>query len=246
MRLSDEVLIFEKNQKVREVNSLFPLGSVLNSIIPIQGLQIHEKAIVEKCETDTLHASVSTIELFCGEYDSNPILLRAPAGNTVIAGRLKDKDIRKRKIVLSDFHQFSSRWADRNAERVQPRYPVYFDLHFHDNIVRANLYDLSAIGAGIFITLPDAEDPESLVRTPASFGLRIKPLLDFCRIKGVVENARRISKNLVMLGFRITPPQKWSLALEKYINSRKQEILSGIKSNLNKVLDPPGISQQYF
>ena len=246
MRLSDEVLIFEKNAKVLGVNSLFPPGSVLNSIVPIQGLQIHEKAIIESCMAETIRARVSTIELFCGEYASNPILLRSPSGSTIIAGRLQDKDIRARRIILTDFRIFSNRWAERSSERVQPKYPVYFDLHFHDNVVRGNLYDLSLNGAGIFVALPASLDPDSLVKSTANFSLRIKPFLDFCRVKGVVEHIRRISKNLVMLGFRIIPPHKWSLALEKYINLRKQEILTGIKSNLDKAIIQPGIIQQYF
>jgi len=246
MRLSDEVLIFEKNVKVLGVNSLFPPGSVLNSIIPIQGLQIHEKAIVESCMAETIWARVSTIELFCGEYASNPILLRSPSGSTIIAGRLQDKNIRARRIILTDFRIFSNRWSDRSTERVQPRYPVYFDLHFHDNVLRGNVYDLSLNGAGIFVALPEAVDPDTLVSASANFSLRIKPFLDFCKVKGVVENVRRISKNLVMLGFSIIPPQKWSLALEKYINLRRQEILAGIKNNLDKAIYQPEIIQQYF
>jgi hypothetical protein len=158
-------------------------------------------------------------------------------------GHVKNMNYVDGVFHLSDFA--IQDWKERQAERVQPRDPVYVTLHWRSKEARVCMEDISLNGMGVFA----GSDVGRLIHIQPGLTVRLEfALADFRyeNLEGRILYRQRIGQYVDKLGMRLFPNAKQRRSLEQYIARRRREILDEIGEIYLRSREPRGVESQYF
>jgi hypothetical protein len=163
-----------------------------------------------------------------------------------IRGRMLRRDLRKGTFLLGDLSYVPKNWKERSQVRVQPRTPIFFNIHKRLRYIRAGLLDLDIGGVGATaersaLGLLQEDDPHSV-----HLGLKLEPNLEISSIRGTICYKLDINQNLVRLGISLQPTSKQADQLARYVDQRRAEILQDLAEAYQHAVMPAPVESLYF
>lgn len=234
------------NEDIDELSNILGKETVLDVEIPMRGLLVKESIVVSDYSRNFLEAQSSNISHFCTGSINTPLFIKVRGLSKIVVGRMTDLLAYKGKLRLNDFRILNQSWIDRNCERMQPKQPTYVTLMNGKNQIRANLFDLSRTGAGLFISKAPEEDATEMYDMNIIMVVRIPPRNTTCKIPGKIAQVHNISNELVRLGLTLSPVKADCRILEKYLTERKREILDEAFNNYRELLNYRETKDLYF
>lgn len=159
--------------------------------------------------------------------------------------RAQVKEVKEGKMVLSNLTATGRAWTERASERVQPRFPLYADVHMKKISIRASIEDLSI--TGMRLSAYKLFEKGLSFHTDAIGWLRFRlpdDLLEM-NMKIKVVYSRSIGK-MVKSGVRIFPSPSQTDRLQRYIDARKEEILRELDQMCAEIREPQKVSNLFF
>lgn len=163
-----------------------------------------------------------------------------------IKASVKDQSVRKGLFSLFNFSYINSEWKDRCHERVQPKDPTYITLNYHDQAIRASLVDISVNGMGVLVGNTDSLEVEFQPNTSVCSDFQTSPSFQWTKLGGAIHYQQKTSDSIVRLGIRLYPKAEQVHLLERYIDTRKAEILDELDQAYMSASVPAGVEYQYF
>jgi hypothetical protein len=145
-------------------------------------------------------------------------------GQTMVA-RLAEINFRAGLMKLSEVVYLGTPWKERSDTRVEPKEPIMVDVRSGPVAYRACIENLSLNGAGLlaYKVIEKGVPLEPHQRVLIEFGL--PPDHRRLVIRGVVANLHLLGDTLVRIGVHILPSLVKKAILQRYISSRKNEIM---------------------
>jgi hypothetical protein len=209
-----------------------------------KGIEIHEDVSIIEVNLDDAVFHVTNTKT-CAALEGYVYLHSHLFPKQVIA-QIKNLDLNRGMLVLSDFSFIDSDWKERKYERVQPIHPTYATLHWKGKTVSSCVRNISVEGIGL------------LVYQILEKGMRIQPgsnvQLDFelspdhkkMSLKGTVIHMNTISRYTSAIGMRLFPKVKDARSLERYVTQRKQEIVEEINQGFWELVMPKRVESLFF
>lgn len=189
-------------------------------------------ATVQASQCQTFHVLLGMIHLRSGAFPG------------AISATIHPVDFTLGTFRLSDLSYGS--WRDRNAERVQPRYPTYLTMHHYRKTYRAFLEDICNEGVGIVMNKDN--DPDNRLRTGVKLLLefRLAPEYQFINLKGTIVYQRNAGSPLIKYGLHLLPTISQKNTLQAYISRRYDEILYELEQDYIRMQNPFRVENQCF
>jgi hypothetical protein len=163
-----------------------------------------------------------------------------------VMARLKNLDLKKGILILSEFTYIGNELKKRQHERVRPKHPAYVTLHWKGKAVRECIENISVNGMGIlafkFLERGMRIQPGSKIQLE----FQLSPDHKYTGLKGTVIYINSIDSYLTTIGIQLFPNIRESRLLEKYIAPRKQEILEELNQAYWELVKPKGVASLYF
>ena len=163
-----------------------------------------------------------------------------------IKARVKDQSVSKGLFSLFNFSYVNCEWKDRVHERVQPKDPTYVTLNYHDMSIRASLVDISINGMGVLVGNSDNHEVEFQPNTSVCSDFHTSPTFEWKKLGGAIHYQKQVADSIVRLGIRLYPKVEQVRQLERYIDTRKAEILDELDQAYLSASIPTGVEAQYF
>lgn len=163
-----------------------------------------------------------------------------------IKARVKDQSVSKGLFSLFHFSYLSGEWKDRSHERVQPKDPTYVTLKYHDLAIRASMVDISLNGMGVLVGKSECNDVEFQPNTSICSDFQTSPSFGWTKLGGAIHYQQQVSDSIVRLGIRLYPKVEQVQQLERYILTRKAEIMDELDQAYLSASIPAGVESQYF
>lgn len=242
----DEILLFDSTKRIPRISDLIDTSNYVDVIVPIHGLQVNERIIIENSTSDQITARVTDIGHFCSGNETIPVILRSPRVMGIVVGRLMQLLPRENKINLTDFRKLTSSWKKRFSDRVQPKTPNYFSIILQGNSYRVNINEVAPNGMSLFVAVSNQRELSDVLNEKILLPIKVQPYIDRCWVKGIVKNVRIITNNLARLGLQIFPDRKELINFKNYVSIRKEEILKEVHNNFKKLQSIPETKDLYF
>ncbi|KAF0109992.1 MAG: Uncharacterized protein FD147_1964 [Chloroflexi bacterium] len=233
-------------EDVDDITALLSKDSVIDVEIPMRGLLVRESIVVSSCSRDQLEAQSANISHFCTGTFNYPLFIKLKGLNKIVIGRLADLLVYNGKLRLNDFRVLNQVWIDRQSERVQPKQPTFVTLSNGRKQIRANLVDLSKIGARVFVNKVGGEESEVIFGSEIFIMMKIPPKNIPYRMPAEVVQIQSVSNELMKIGLRIYPNKTDLKTLDKYLAERKREILDEVFINFKEMLNFRETKDMYF
>jgi hypothetical protein len=172
------------------------------------------------------------------------IHMRSGAFEGAISASIRPLDYTNGTFHLSDLSY--SEWQDRKSERVQPKCPVYINMHYYRKIYRAFLEDISNEGMGILVS--KTIDPNDRLRPGVKLSLEF-PLTSehiLFNLKGMIIYRKNVGQQLIKCGLHLLPNVNQKTTLEVYITQRYEEILAELQQEYIHIQEQCRVEHQYF
>ena len=228
------------------LSDILPTESIVDVEIPIRGLLVKESVVVCKCSQEQIEAQASNISHFCTGTFNYPLFIKAAKNDKVIMCRLSDLLVYSGKLFLNDFRFIDQTWIDRQADRVQPKFPLFVSVINGKKKTRANLFDLSQTGMCILIDKSGVEDRDKIHDSKYQVLLKLPPKDSLVNITGRVVQCRAISNNLLRIGMDISMPKRDAKIVAHYLSARKREILDELFLNFMELMNYRNSKDLYF
>jgi hypothetical protein len=155
------------------------------------------------------------------------------------------QEVKEGRMVLSDLTATGRSWKERASERVQPRSPIYAEVHMNKTSIRATIEDLSITG----MKLSAYKLFEKGLKLHSDAIGRIRFFLpddpqEFY-LKAQVVYFKSMGK-MVKSGVRIFPSPPQTIRLQRYIASRKAEILQELDQKCAEIREPQKVCNLFF
>lgn len=166
-----------------------------------------------------------------------------------ISAKLLELDAVLGKVALSDLDFLGQSWVKRLSERVEPGEPLYVDMTWGKNQLRAGLENLSMTGMSLMAYMNNVKDfyIEHIDHrdTPVKLSVPLPGEDAQLTLKGRIVRCRRV-KQLVMIGICFIPDAKQAKRLHRYIEDRKAEILDELESAHRQTYEQRQALELYF
>jgi hypothetical protein len=154
-------------------------------------------------------------------------------------------EVKEGRMVLSGLTTTGRPWKERSSERVQPRSPIYVDIHINKVITRACIEDLSTTGMRL--------SAYKLFERGMTFHCDAVGRLRFhlpddpleMMVKAQVVYFKPMGK-MVKAGVRIFPSISQAERLKRYIIARKKEILEELDRKCAEIHEPQKVCNLFF
>lgn len=175
----------------------------------------------------TLQAPTRSANFLIGDF----FFLHSQEITQTMAGRLSEINYRAGIMKFSEVVYLGTSWKERSDMRVEPKEPIMVDVRSGPIAYRACLENLSVNGAGLlaYKVIEKGVPLEPQQRVLIEFELPT----DHQRlvIRGVIANLHLLGDTLVRIGVHILPSILKKGILQRYITSRKKEILEELDRN---------------
>jgi len=172
------------------------------------------------------------------------IHLRSGAFTGAISATIHPVDYTQGTFQLSNLS--CGAWRERQAERVQPKYPTYIAMSFGRHTYRAFLEDISTEGLGIQAN--KTIDPDGRLRVGAKLFLDFQLAQEhlFIHLKGMIVYRQKVGQQLIRFGLRLFPTADQKTILQRYIIQRYDEILDELEQDFIRMRQPCRVENLYF
>jgi hypothetical protein len=169
----------------------------------------------------TMQAPNQQIDFLIGDF----IFLHSQEIAQTMAARLAEINFRDGVMKLSEVVYLGTPWKERSDTRVEPKDPIMVDVRSGPIAYRACIENLSLNGAGLLaykvIEKGVPLEPQQHVLIEFELPTDHQRLV----IRGVIANLHLLGDTLVRIGVHILPSMLKKVLLQRYIFSRKNEIL---------------------
>jgi hypothetical protein len=190
----------------------------------------------------TLQAPNQRVNFLIGDF----IFLHTQEIAQTLAARVSEINLRAGIMKLSEMVYLGTPWKERSDTRVEPKEPIMVDVRSGPISYRACVENLSLNGAGLlaYKVIEKGVPLEPQQRVLIDFEL--PP--DHARlvIRGVIANLHLLGDTLVRIGVYILPSILKKDVLQRYIYSRKDEILEELGRNYMEDTRYPTVVNLYF
>ncbi len=175
---------------------------------------------------------------------SGMIHLRSEVFPGAICANIHPVDHTQGTFHLSDLSYGG--WRDRKAERVQPKYPTFINIHFNRKTYPAYLEDICNEGMGILVS--KKIDPDGRLRAGVKLLLefRLTPEHAFNNLRGAILYRKNIDHEIDKYGLHLLPNTNQKTTLQAYITQRYDEILNELEQSYYRMRDPFRVENKRF
>lgn len=225
------------------------IGQIANQHIPLTIASMY-KGIILTQPTQVLDVLPDRVVIQAPEHRlcftlKEKIHLYSHALPETITAKLLELDPVLGKVVLSDLNFLGQGWTKRIHDRIQPREPLYIDLAWGKNLLRAGLENLSTTGMSLMAYVNNVKDIYIDQDTPVKLTFQLPGDDSQMTLKGKIIRSRRVQQ-LIMIGISFFPDAKQSKRLQHYIETRKAEILDELESAHRQTYEQRQVQEMYF
>lgn len=189
-----------------------------------KGIPISHNTYILSIENSNIKINATINFIFASKFNSE-IYFNQENKNYYFTGEVKDIDIEKKTITLTNIKKIQRDLPKRKHIRVQPKEEIEVIIIGETNNIKSKLFDISLQGMAIIL---DNNYFEISEKVEAMFTLKIdkKYLLD---IIGEIRSITKIDENIYKYHIYFEPNTKDEKILEKYIVNREKEIINELK-----------------
>jgi hypothetical protein len=240
----------DRNQIIPNIDAIDLLSRLAGKNVPLQvslpykGMAMAQDLHILDIQEGkiTLQAPNQSVNFLAGDF----IFLHSQEVGQTMAARLNEINFRAGVIKLSEVVYLGTPWKERSDTRVEPKDPIMVDVRSGSIAYRACIENLSLNGAGL------------LAYKVIEKGVPLEPqqrvLIDFelppdhrrLVIRGVIANLHLLGDTLVRIGVHILPSLLKKGVLQRYIVSRRNEILEELDRNYLEDYRVPTVVNLYF
>jgi hypothetical protein len=174
------------------------------------------------------------------------VLIYNRALGEFIHARMVAIDMERGRLELADFSLTGTHWYERQADRVQPRQPVYVLGENRRTLLRASLNNLSVGGLGIVIYDDDQEKNIPLERDATmQLTLQLPDSDKRLDVKGKVVYQQQVG-SLDLVGMQLMCRSAQQKRIDCYVIERKAEIMAELERGAREFLDHRSMPCQYY
>lgn len=187
-----------------------------------KGMLLEEKVAPLKINPDSVSFRSPKAQI-CATMRT-PVILHSKLLPESVRAQIQYINPRSGEICLSNFSFTGCYWQDRGEQRVEPVEPVYATLTVYNQRYRSNLANLSLHGAGLMIFLGDTTGSNLSLKSKVDLNFKLSEHNEFT-VAGEIASIKFLGYSLAQAGLILYPTPNQELWLEKYITTRKMEIL---------------------
>jgi hypothetical protein len=239
----------DRNQIIPNIDALDLLTRLagnnvaLQVSLPYKGMALAQDLhILDIQEGKITLQAPNQINFLVGDF----IFLHSHEIGQTLAARLNEINFRAGVMKLSDVVYLGTPWKERSDTRVEPKEPIMVDVRSGSIAYRACIENLSLNGAGLlaYKVIEKGVPLEPQQRVLIDF--EIPPDHRRLVIRGVIANLHLLGDTLVRIGVHILPSLLKKGVLQRYISSRKNEILEELDRNYLEESRYPTVVNLYF
>jgi hypothetical protein len=225
----------DRNQKVPNIGAIDLLTRLAEKNVPLQlslpykGMALTEDLHILDIQEGKiiLQAPNQRVDFLIGDF----IFLHSQEIAQTMAARLAEINFRAGVMKLSEVVYLGTPWKERSDPRVEPKEPIMVNVRSGSIAYRACIENLSMNGAGLlaYKVIEKGVPLEPQQRVLIDFEL--PPDHGRLVIRGVIANLHLLGDTLVRIGVHILPSILKKGLLQRYIYSRKDEILEELDRN---------------
>jgi hypothetical protein len=219
----------DRNQIIPNHNALDLLSRLAEKNVPLQlsmpykGMALAQELHILDIQDGmiTMQAPNQQINYLIGDF----IFLHSQEIAQTIAARLAEINFLAGVMKLSEVIYLGTPWKERSDTRVEPKEPIMVDVRSGAIAYRACIENLSLNGAGLlaYKVIEKGVPLEPQQRVLIDFEL--PPDHGRMVVRGVIANLHLLGDTLVRIGVHILPSMLKKESLQRYIYSRKNEIM---------------------
>jgi c-di-GMP-binding flagellar brake protein YcgR len=193
-----------------------------------KGIPISHNTYILSIENSNIKINATINFIFASKFNSE-IYFNQENKNYYFTGEVKDFDIEKKTITLTNIKKIQRDLPKRKQIRVQPKEEIEVTIIGETNNIKSKLFDISLQGMAIILDNNYFEISEK-VETMFTLELDKKYLLD---IIGEIRSVTKIDENIYKYHIYFEPNPKDEKILEKYIVNREKEIINELREMIN-------------
>jgi hypothetical protein len=187
----------------------------------------HDTYILSINKTDiALNATINFI--FASKFNSE-IYFNQENKNYYFVGEVKNFDIDKKIIILTNIKKIQRDLPKRKHIRVQPKEDIYVTIIGKSNNIQAKLYDISIQGMSLIVDNKYFDISEK-VETIFTLEVDKKYILE---IVGEIRSITKIDENIYKYHIYFKANPKDEKILEKYVVNREKEIINELREMID-------------
>jgi hypothetical protein len=232
------------NDAITAIELLSKHNDTLEMHKTFKGITLEQYVSVQEVTPGSITIQATNCKM-CAALEGQVHLDSQQFPKTVVA-YVRDLNYRKGRFVLSDFGYSDTDWKKRKHERVQPKIPIYVNLHWKRRSTRAAMDNISVGGMGIVAYKLFNYGMEIDTGSKIKLDFELPPDYKFVSVKATIAYLNEMSSELTRIGIQLHTTVKEAHILKKYVFQRKKEILEELNQSFNELIKPYGVENWYF
>ena len=233
-----------QNDAITAIRSLDRQNATLEMHKSFKGIILEQDVSVHEITPDSITFQATNCKM-CAALEGHVHLQSQQLPKTVVAS-VKDLNYNKGMFILSDFGYSDTDWKRRKQERVQPKKPIYVNLHWRRKSIRAPLDNISVGGMGVLGYKLFECGMKIEPRSNIKLDFQLLPDYKFVSVKGTVVYLYEMSSVFTRIGIELHTTAKEAQYLAKYVEQRKKEIMEELNQSFNELSKPWGVENLFF